>query len=293
MTRSSDYCQHFFRSRRSTTWQTLGTIFLSLSCLGCWQEVRYEPDKTVQSASKASPIEPKMPETGSEELTSVSASDEKIVEQVEIAQVPVDESEETFTAQPAIHSPDTAYRLLATWRMCSEWSMAAALQAKGLDEQRYGVRLELAHGEAQRLGIDLPVLPSYEEGADRLSQNLTFLLAEAGPRLASELNNQYGIQLAALAELATKTHVLLLCYTPSSTRLEPVMDAIHQAAKSSGLPESVWRELVDLLAARADFKHVKAAIFQLHLRVLALLSEESVRHAADENLPEAAPMHSP
>jgi len=94
----------------------------------------------------------------------------------------------------------------------------------------------------------------------------------AGPRLASTLSKQHGAEHAALAELATKTHVLLLSYTPSSTRLEPVIASVRQAAQQSRLPETVWKELVELLAARAEFKPVKASIFQLHQRATAYLS---------------------
>ncbi len=155
---------------------------------------------------------------------------------------------------------------LSTWQMSSKWSMAVALQAKGRDADNFGERLEQAHDAASLLKVSLPALPTHEEGADRLSANLVFLLEDGGPRLVGELNQRYDANHAALVELAIKTHVLLLNYTPASPRLAPVIIAIRQAAESSGLPESVWLELVELLESRADFPEVKAAIFQLHQR---------------------------
>ena len=151
--------------------------------------------------------------------------------------------------------------------------MAAALQAKGRDEESFGERLSQARHDARLLGVDLPELPSYEVGEDRLSGNLTFLLEQAGPHLASELRERHGAESAALVELATKTNVLLLSYSPKSTGLEPVIAAIRQAAENSGLPENIWRGLLDLLTNQADFKQVKTAVFRLHREAVASLSD--------------------
>jgi len=240
---------------------------LSVSCLGCWQEVYYEPDsyepnKMAKSAAKVVTeaeelVSEIVPESAAEELfggVEPETSDEPVV-----APGLPDLSAE-------VNSPTAGQTALAAWQMSSDWSMAAALQAKGRDRESYGERLAQAQQGAKLLGVELPDLPTHKGGAERLSANLVFLLDEAGPQLAGDLKELHGTDHGALVELATKTHVLLLNYTPSSKRLEPVITAIREAAESSGLPEQVWRELVDLLAARAKFKQVKAAIFQLHQR---------------------------
>lgn len=161
----------------------------------------------------------------------------------------------------------------AAWNLSSEWSMAAALQAKGRERDSFGERIERAADEAEFLGISLPSLPSSDEPTDRVERALQFLLDDAGPELAGSLRQQYGTDHAALAELATKTHVLLLSYSPKSTSLEPVVDSIRKAAENSDLPETVWRGLIDLLTERADFQVVKSAIFQLHRDAAAVLAE--------------------
>jgi len=259
----------YFRVRRLTTFHFLGIFALSLSCLGCWQEVRYEPDQSgeqtqeVVASELEQPIRDLRPAPKSEDLFGDL--------EVGVRYPPAEASspEETEWTEETEGMGRTG---LAVWRMCSQWSMAAALQAKGRDVESYGERLEQAKYGAKLLGVSLPNLPIHEVDADRLTENLAYLLEEAGPRLASELKELHGANHAALAELAIKTHVLLLSYTPSSSQLEPVVSAVRQAAEGSGLPKSVWREVVDLLTARAEFKQVKAAIFQLHKRATAHLS---------------------
>ncbi len=292
---------------------------LGLGCLGCWQEIRYEPDKSTLAAKKdvadesepslpkkpapeqsptpspeifPSQPEPRKPET-SEPLPgqATEASTPLLVEpsaKEGKGEEPVDlfgdmlesvAQEKEGVAPPVAVAPSAEAKLaevrrtmLAVWQMSSHWSMATALQAKGKDS--YDERLEMAHSAAKLLGVSLPPLPEYQEGTSRLATSLSYLLEDAGPRLASDLSERHSRAHAALAELATKTHVLLLCYTPRSNQLEPVIAAIRQAAKNSGLSEDVWRELIDLLAARAEFKPVKAAIYQLHQRATAHLSGE-------------------
>lgn len=177
------------------------------------------------------------------------------------------------SAEPELTSLPSSQTRQAAWNLSSNWSMAAALQAKGRDRDSFGERIDRAANEAELLGISLPALPSSAEPTDRVERALQFLLDDAGPELAGSLRQQYGTDHAALAELATKTHVLLLSYSPKSTSLEPVVDSIRKAAENSDLPETVWRGLIDLLTERADFKAVKSAIFQLHRDAAAQLAE--------------------
>ena len=150
--------------------------------------------------------------------------------------------------------------------------MAAALLAKGQDQERYAKLLEQATKQSALLGIELPALPGLDAGRDAEAQVLEYLLNDAGPRLASRLNEQHGKNCAALAELAAKSHVLLLSYSPQSSRLEPVIDAIQRAAEGSGLPTEVWQPLIDALVQRADYQIVKAAVFDLHRRAAGFLA---------------------
>ena len=99
-----------------------------------------------------------------------------------------------------------------------------------------------------------------------------YLLSSGRTQIAEPLAAKYAPPAGALAELAIKTHVLLLVYTPKSQHLEPIVAAITQAAEDSTLPANLWTELVDLLQARAPFAEVKAAVLRLHTEVAQYLA---------------------
>ena len=300
MAQAPSYCQDFSRSRGFASCLKLGIFVLGLSCLGCWQEVRYEPGEPaaipaarptgqptdqVVIAEVETPPQELLPPTGVETFHEdlvpklvIEPSDVLPVPALEesaVAEEELTEKNDAWIPSPEIRLPEKAGTGLAAWEMSSRWSMAAARQAKGQGIDLYGTRLERARDDARLLGVELPELPLHEEDADRLERNLTFLLEEAGPQLAIQLGELHGADHAALVELATKTNVLLLNYSPNSPQMEPVIGAIRQAAESSGLPKEIWNELIDLLTARKDFKQVKAAIFQLHQQASAFLGGES------------------
>jgi len=164
---------------------------------------------------------------------------------------------------------------LAAWRMASKWSFAVALCAKGLDVDRYGEYLKQAGHAANSLQIELPDLPQHIPAEEREKTLIDFLLEEASPDLSRQLLTRYDAQHAALAELAVKTHLLLLIYTPNSPQVEPLLSAVRRAAKDSSLPQGVWQDLVTRLSERAEFEHVKAAIYALHRQALDGLGGES------------------
>ena len=162
---------------------------------------------------------------------------------------------------------------IATWRMSSKWSLAAAYFAKGQGPDRYSESLELANYAARLLEVSLPELPEGVSDAERQRATVSFLIDDAGRQLVDQIGKHYGADQAALAELAIKSHALLLIYNPRNKELAPIVSAIDEAAKNSGLPENVWRELVDLLEQRAAFTSVKQAVFQLHQRVPVELAD--------------------
>ena len=173
-------------------------------------------------------------------------------------------SEDVSTSDAVLDQPLPAVSALAIWRLSSEWSMGVALEAKKAQPERYGKHHEAAQREADRLGIDLPELNELAKGDDSVASGLDALLNGAGSTLISELAERHSAAHAALAELAVKSHSLLLNYVPASPELEPIIAAIARAAKTSRLPESVWGELVQLLQQQAKFREVKSAIFKLH-----------------------------
>jgi len=163
-------------------------------------------------------------------------------------------------------SPASPQIAAAAWNLGSKWSLAAAYFAKGLGTSHTSKPLKQADEAALLLEIDLPALPENLEKGSLQAAMVRYLLEEEGPQLFLQLEESLPTEHVALAELAIKTHTLLLVYRPDSKDLEPLVAAIGRAAKNSGLPETVWRELIDLLKQRSDFASIKQAVFNLHDR---------------------------
>ncbi|MCA9229156.1 MAG: hypothetical protein KDA57_00780 [Planctomycetales bacterium] len=189
-----------------------------------------------------------------------------------------EEPSETELVEEVVEPAETSASIppsrtrVAAWRLGSQWSLAAAYYAKGLGPNRYGVLLDQAAYAARLLEIDFPDFPQQSNTEALEAAVVHYLLEESGPVVAHKLADRFSTDHAALAELALKTHVLLLVYTPRNQQLGPLVASIRQAGSNSGLPESVWRELVDLLEQRVEFNQVKQAVFQLHGRANAFLA---------------------
>lgn len=292
-------------------------LLANCGLLGCWQEVRYEPANLAKSESLkaetvAAPFE--SPVTEAPAPSPVPTEGSATAEQTTPPVTPLEEPlipesrdpsvDQPFAAESPVTLPEqdvlpdadreelpaaesdpltasvelpTAVTALAAWQMSSEWSMAVALQAKNAQPQRYKKHLEAAQPQADLLQMTLPALNERIDDSAMLEPNLNLLLEEAGPGLASQLSEQQGAAPAALAELAIKSHALLLNYVPNSPELEPLIAAIERSAHASGLPESVWGELTELLAEKAPFREIKAAIFRLHKAAAAQLETAVAR----------------
>lgn len=342
----------FTRNISLSLGRSLVGILLTLGCLGCWEEIHYQPEHSSTKApapSEAAPpiaseqkAESAQPTPSSEELfeTPAGEPEDTLLEGMaksEIESLPINEGGETApqvedalpggpanpanapgpadreefqpvdeeislweklysnesapeagddpvgsiqTVEPFIELPDSeeaappeavpterdspSRSRLAAWKLSSTWSLAAGLMARGHTGSRFESLLQDAGAAAEQLQIELPELSPRALHNRSPSEIVAFLLEEAGPDLAEQLKSRYGNQHAALAELAIKTNLLLLIYTPRSSRLDPLVETIHTAAENSGLSRDVWREILSLLDRRATYDQVKAAVFALH-----------------------------
>ncbi|HCK42095.1 MAG: hypothetical protein MKZ95_03480 [Pirellulales bacterium] len=187
-----------------------------------------------------------------------------------LAQIPGGAQDQNIPARNMM-----ARNALATWRMASKWSFAAARLAKGQGPDRYAEELEQAQYAARLIQVELPDLPKDLPEKGREKALVAFLLTDAGPKLSRQLLEQFDKRHAALADLAIRTHVLLLIYTPKNPRIADILSEVQQAAQDSDLPEKVWIELVNLLESRAEFKKVKMAIYELHRQAFVVLGKSS------------------
>jgi len=287
------------RARKIPASQFCVLALLLITCTGCWEEIRYDPDKfqasTRQQDQANVPAQPEprlllpsptvegppssdalptTPPTDSTSDTPIGPSWDvlKLDDPPQSVAQPAPPAELDLPAnEPPADVP--ARTSLAVWRMSSQWSLAVAIYAKGLAAVRYGDALDQAVEAAKLLQVELPALPEPVGTAPLQSMVIVYLLEEAGPRLASQVDERLAADHAALVELAVKTHGLLLVYSPHDTELGPVVTAIGQAAESSSLPEALWLPLLELLDQRAEFKEVKRAVFQLHEQVESYLND--------------------
>jgi hypothetical protein len=68
-------------------------------------------------------------------------------------------------------------------------------------------------------------------------------------------------------EVAIKSNLLRVLYSPGSAPTEAISGALAQAAPRAGLPAELWQPLVDLLAAKADAAEVRKAVQSFHAEV--------------------------
>jgi hypothetical protein len=136
-----------------------------------------------------------------------------------------------------------------------------------LDASRYQPILDEAVAAANKLEVELPPLPTSEQSGALEATVIEGLRGESAVALTSAMANRFGSAEAALADLAVRSHLLLLTYSPRSGDATLQAEALRRAAEGSGLPAQVWEPLVKLLEERAPFDAVKRAALELDGRV--------------------------
>jgi len=271
-------------------------IFLSatlLASVGCWEEVHYiptEPSKAPAIVEESTrepdvvdaepPLETNVVEEEPVEPTTdelFGGEDSAVVPEEPAADTTAPVTEEVDEAivepqpEPAVEKDSTdilrpSRTALAAWRMSSRWSLAAAIYAKGQGADRYSDLWKQANIAAEVVNGKLPEFPT-SDASDLEATVIGFLLDAGTKQLADPLAGEFDPQYAALAELAAKTNVLLLVYTPKSQQLERLVIEIRQAAEASGLPPELWSELVAMLERREPFADVKQQVLAMHTAV--------------------------
>jgi hypothetical protein len=97
------------------------------------------------------------------------------------------------------------------------------------------------------------------------------LLVE-GQQVGRELTEKHGADHAALVEVAVKSNLLRVLYSPGSAAAEAISTAISQAAPRAELAPHLWQPLVDMVAAKADAAEVRKAVQKFHTDVEQHLS---------------------
>jgi hypothetical protein len=157
---------------------------------------------------------------------------------------------------------------LDAWLLGSHLSLAALANDRGLAPENVQKWLESAKVHAAALGVPVADLPE-KSGIDSQTTSrkvLSYLFVQ-GQQIGRELARQHGADHAALVEVALKSNLLRVMYSPGSGTTEAISGAIAQAAPRADLPPTLWQPLLDLLAAKADPAEVRKAVQSFHAEV--------------------------
>lgn len=157
--------------------------------------------------------------------------------------------------------PSTRARV---WELGGKLSLAGLGIANNAPPDSVARVFESARQIGTSLGVDVPPLPERElDRAATQSKVEGYLLADAGARIANRLGGAYGADHAALFEVAVKSNLLLLLYTPGSPEGVDVATVLKKRGPDAGIPEALWQPLVAKIEARAPFDDVKEAVTAL------------------------------
>lgn len=182
----------------------------------------------------------------------------------------------TDSAAPAVEAPAaTPAQRRLIWQAAGKWSLAAAMFAKQLPAERFEPMQKEADASAAELGVALPSLPTPAAGQTPEQAVVATLNGEPTANLIATTAERFGAEAGALADLAIRTNLLLLTYSPRRDDVAAEAAQLRSIAESSGLPNDAWTPLAKLLEEGAEYVAVRTAIFDLHRRVETLLSEAS------------------
>lgn len=163
-------------------------------------------------------------------------------------------------AQPAADSKDRN-----SWELGSTLSLAGAMHAQNIDKSLVERRFALAAAAASKAGIRLPALPARTgRKVDDSATVLNYLLNVTGSPIGNILAKNNGAENAAIFEIALKSNILLMLYSPGDSTSNAIAGVIRKRRSAAGLPSGMTDPLLQLLDTQAGYEQVKAELFRLH-----------------------------
>jgi hypothetical protein len=166
---------------------------------------------------------------------------------------------------------------LNAWRLGSKLSLAAMANDRGLAAESVPRWMEYCKALASALQTTVADLPARGLAADRPAsrQLLNYLVIQQGQQVGRDLTDRYGPDAAALFEVAVKSNLLLVLYSPGSSSTNAIAAAISGAAPRAQLPANLWQPLVNMVTAQADADEVRKAVKSFHAEVERHLAERA------------------
>jgi hypothetical protein len=183
------------------------------------------------------------------------------------------EDEAVSSAEAAAPTPPTPAERRLAWQAMSKWTLAAAIYAKNLSRSPHAPILEEAVAAASELGLELPPLPTTPQPENLEAAVIEGLRGELAVALRNTFAARFGEAEGAAADVAVRSHLLLLTYSPRDADASLQAEGLRRAGEASGLPPELWTPLAALVEERASFLDVRQAVFDLHRRVDAHLAQ--------------------
>jgi hypothetical protein len=172
-------------------------------------------------------------------------------------------------AQPVVTTPAASNAMTtsqAAWLLGSRMSLAALANDRGVAAKNVPTWFADAQSTAKFLGTTVGELPEPAAANDTSPasrQVINYLLVN-GQRIGRELAKQHGAEQSALFEIALKSNLLLLLYTPGSSAGDSIASAISKAAPQANVPAELWQPLVDALNKHMLQAEVRSAVRKMH-----------------------------
>ncbi len=151
------------------------------------------------------------------------------------------------------------------WVAGSKLSLAAVVNAEGMEKAVVDRQFAAASSASTSLGIKLPALPARKgDKIDDRATALNYLLNMTGNPIGGILTRNYGQDHAAIFEIALKSNLLLMLYSPGESTSDTIANVIRTRRVTAGLPNGMTDPLINLIEQKATFDRVKTEVFNLH-----------------------------
>jgi hypothetical protein len=163
------------------------------------------------------------------------------------------------------------------WILGDRLSFAALAHDRGLAPESIPKWFGDAQTAAKLLGTSVEALPepaSTGDASPASQQVINYMIAQ-GRRIGGDVAQKHGRETAALFEVALKSNILLLLYSPNSPATNSIAAAISRAAPQGGLPRELWNPLLETLNKGASLAEVQTAVRKMHADVNQFLAASS------------------
>jgi hypothetical protein len=163
---------------------------------------------------------------------------------------------------------------LVPWIVGADLTLMLGLHANGKPTPKDDYKYQRVKSILEHLGIEMPKLPTSEtERAKESAQALRLLIGEFGAEVTQTLQVKYDAKHCHLLEVAIKSGSLLVLYAPGDDLGMTIVSVMEDRAGKAGLPEKLWRPLVEKIKAKAQAQEVVAAVLEFQGAVETHLEE--------------------